>query len=67
MFHRHVTNKKQPCAYLDHAIAVSIWDVGLKTSKECLIVMFEVKIFQAQLGIFYCDLNKTTQKKNVLV
>lgn len=63
MFHRHVTNKKQHCAYLDHAIAVSVWNVGLKTSKEGLVVMFEVKIFQAQLGIFYCDLNKTSPKK----
>lgn len=63
MLHRHVTHKKkQHCAYLYHAIAVSIWNVGFKTTEKSLIVMFEVKIFQAQLGIFYRDLNKTSQK-----
>lgn len=55
---RRSSERRQHCTYLDHAVAISVWDMGLQASKESLVVMFEVKVLQAQLGIFNGDLSK---------
>lgn len=42
--------------HLDHAVAVSVGNVRLQTSKQSLVIVLKIKVFQSQFGIFNGDL-----------